>query len=93
MATINVTDEYRIKSDYYSWQVQKLHGEDTRVGRRKGKKIWKGVSYHATLQQAVAALSSQWLRESEAEGIEEIAREMTRIEEGLKAAVELTGVR
>ena len=76
---LELDENYRIKSDSFNFILQKRTNPEKGPKKRKGKILnktggWKDEGYWKQLDQALLSYTRQRLRDSSADGVEEVCR-------------------
>ncbi len=68
---LNITEQYRIKTDELNWAIQKVSG--CRLNRATGEKEsnWKDIGYYQNLHSVIIALHQRMVRLCDAETLAE----------------------
>lgn len=77
---INLTDDRRLSSDAHQYQLEKKRTV-------KGEPVWVAYKYYGSLRKALKSVPEQLLRESAANGITEVLRQLRTIERRLLEVV------
>lgn len=77
---IRLTDDRRLSSDAHQYQLEKKRTV-------KGEVRWVAYKYYGTLRSALQSVPEQLLRESTANGITEVLRQLRTIERRLLEVV------
>ena len=82
MATIQIDNFNRLKSDPRQWKIERL-----KVNGKTGEESWEPIGYYSESGLALKSLAHRLLRESDAEGIGECIDTMNRICSALTEAL------
>jgi hypothetical protein len=83
MATIQLNDSFRIKSDRYCWKLQKYCGID----KKTGKETWESEQYYNSLERACRGWLELGIRLSDAETMQGVLAHHERLLSELKSAL------
>lgn len=75
MATMQINEQYRLRSDSRQWIFEKI----TNSKNKDGEVIYTPLRFHSSLEAAVKAAHGYFLRSSDADGIIELVDESNRI--------------
>ena len=80
---IKIGENHRVITDPLNYILQEKY--IAKEGKNRGNEVWKNISYHSNLKQAIESYVGKGLKLSDAKGVEEILNKLEQIEEDIKS--------